>query len=227
LIANGKFTRAMLGVSLRSFRENPELRGTVKDLNDGVMVRSILPDGPAAKSELEANDVITAVDGRQVVTVQQLRGEIRSKKIGEPVVLDVIRPNSGGLGKKMRIEVKPSEWVDPPPPVEEAMIKPRPLIEKELPAVGITVHTLSYELAGHYGVDVTTDGVVVVAVEKGTAAVRKGIKPGDIITSVNKHSVSNPKEFRDALRNGDFKTGITVQILSGKKSRTETLKEGE
>jgi serine protease Do len=227
LIANGKFMRAMLGVSLRSFRENPELRDTVKDLNDGVVVRSILPDGPAAKSELEANDVITAVDGREVITVQQLRGEIRSKKIGEPVVLDVVRPNSSGTGKKMKIAVKPAEWVDPPPPVEEAMIKPRPLIEKELPAVGITVHTLSHELAAHYNVDVTTDGVVVVGVEKGTSAARKGIKPGDIITDLNKKSVSSPSEFREALRSGDFKKGITVQVLSGKKARTEVLKEGE
>jgi serine protease Do len=198
----------------------------VKDLSDGVVVRTILPDGPAAKSELEANDIITAVDGREVVTVQQLRGEVRSKKIGAPVVLDVVRPNNGGAGRRMKIEVKPAEWVDQPP-VEEAMLKPAPLKQKELPAVGVTVHTLSHEMASHYGVDDTADGVVVVAVEKGTSAARKGIKPGDIITSVNKQSVSSPKEFRDVLRNGDFKKGITIQVLSGKKSRTEVLKDGE
>jgi len=107
------------------------------------------------------------------------------------------------------------------------VLKPAPLKEKALPAVGVTVHTLSHEMASHYGVDVTADGVVVVAVEKGTSAARKGIKPGDIITSVNKQSVSSPKEFRDALRKGDFKKGITIQVLSGKRNRTEVLKDGE
>jgi serine protease Do len=228
LIANGKFTRAMLGVSLRSFRENPELRGAVKNLNDGVVVRSILPDGPAAKSELEANDIITAVDGKEVVTIQQLRGEIRSKKIGEPVMLDVVRPDNGGPGRRMKIAVKPGEWIDPPPtPVEEALLKPAPLIEKPLPSVGITVHTLTHEMANRYGVDVTTDGVVVIGVEKGTAASRSGIKPGDIITRVNKQTVSSPKEYRDALRNGDLKKGISIQVLSGKKTHSEILRETE
>src|SRR5436190_17990639 len=36
LVKEGKFTRAMLGARLRSFREDPELRGSVKNLNDGV-----------------------------------------------------------------------------------------------------------------------------------------------------------------------------------------------
>jgi serine protease Do len=131
------------------------------------------------------------------------------------------------------VEIKPTEWADvAPPPVVARSIRQTPpaappVEEDSLPSIGVTVHTLSHALAEHYGLDVTTDGVVVVAVEKGTAAARKGIKPGDVITTVNKQSVSTLKDFQDALRAADFKMGISVRLLSGKKNRFEILKEGE
>src|SRR5437764_229593 len=90
LVKEGKFTRAMLGVEIHPFREDLEAHDWVKDLKDGVIVKRIISGGPAAKSDLATNDIITAVDGKQVATVQELRGEIRSKKLGEPVMLDVV-----------------------------------------------------------------------------------------------------------------------------------------
>ena len=101
-----------------------------------------------------------------------------------------------------------------PPPAEKAPV-----------AIGVTVHNLTHELADHYNVDVTTDGVVVVGVEKGSVAARKGIKPGDVISSVNKQAVTSHKDFQDALRQADLKKGITVKVVSGRKSRSEVLKE--
>jgi serine protease Do len=105
LIAEGKFTRAWLGVAIKAFRDDPESRETIKGVSDGVVIDRILPGGPAAKSDLERSDVITAVDGKQVATPQQLRSEIRGKKIGKPVVLDVFRPDSKGIVKIGRAHV--------------------------------------------------------------------------------------------------------------------------
>jgi serine protease Do len=223
LVTEGKFTRAMLGVEIHPFREDLEAHDWVKDLRDGVIVKRILPDGPAAKSDLATNDIITAVDGKQVATVQELRGQIRGKRLGEPVMLDVVRPDRHGEGKKIKVEVKPAEWADPPSTL--ARIRTAPRKDEGQPSIGVTVHTLTHELADHYGVDVSADGVVVVAVEKGTLAARKGIKPGDVISTVNQQTVSNPKEFQEALKEADFKKGITLRVLSGKKSRSEVLKD--
>src|SRR3974377_2225835 len=53
LIAQSKFTRAWLWVSILSVRDYPEYRDLVKGISDGVIVRAILPNGPASKSELK------------------------------------------------------------------------------------------------------------------------------------------------------------------------------
>ncbi len=107
IIATGKFPRPWLGVSIHALREDPAMRETVTDLEDGVVVNRIMRDGPAAKSELRARDIITAVDGKHVTTAQELRNEIRSKKIGQPVTLSVWRK-----GKTLTVEVKPGEWLE-------------------------------------------------------------------------------------------------------------------
>lgn len=105
LIENGKFPRSWLGVGIRGLREDDDLREEVKGADDGVLVTSIQPDGPASKSDLRPRDVITAVDGESVGTATQLRNEIRRKKAGSTVTLDVVRDS-----KPIKIKVRPELW---------------------------------------------------------------------------------------------------------------------
>ncbi len=217
LITAGKFTRAWLGIEIHALRDDTEFRDLIKAPQDGVVISKIRPDGPAAKSELKPVDVITAVDGKAVSTAQQLRAEIRRKRIGEAVTLDVFRK-----GKTIQIKVSPGEWVEP---ATLADAKRSPAAENDPAGLGMTVHALTHELASQFGVDFT-EGVLVVAIERGSIAANKGIKPGDIITSINQQSVTNPKQFRETLKRADLKKGIIVNLLSGDTARFEILKEG-
>src|SRR5262245_13254518 len=107
LIAEGKFTRAWLGVKIGAVKEDPDFRELVKGVDDGVIVQAVLPGGPASKSDLRPSDVITAVDGKRVSTPQELRNEVRAKAIGQTVALDVFRS-----GKTLKIKIKPEENLD-------------------------------------------------------------------------------------------------------------------
>jgi serine protease Do len=109
LISDGKFTRAWLGISIRSFREEGFYEEKIEGVEYGVVVRDILPDGPASGSELKSMDVITAVDGKRVSTAQDLRGEVRLKPIGKLITLDVVRS-----GKPVKVQVKPAAWLQLP-----------------------------------------------------------------------------------------------------------------
>jgi serine protease Do len=216
LIAKGKFTRAWLGISIQALRDSPEMQSVIKGVDEGVLVARILADGPAAKSDLRPTDVITAVDGAHVTTAQQLRAAVRSKQVGQPVTLDVYR-----AGKPIQVKVSPGEWVEPAPALAKS--KPNPKSEPESVEVGIAVQPLTADLAKQFGVK-ATEGVLVASVEKDTPAAQMGIKPGDIITSIDQQPVNSPKQFRDALKKANLKQGILLNLVSENSARFEVLK---
>jgi Do/DeqQ family serine protease len=92
--------------------------------------------------------------------------------------------------------------------------------------LGIRVQAMNAELAEAFSVG-QRSGVVVVDVDKDSAAARAGIEPGDIVVSVNKHAVRRVADFYnqsallmvgdrisiDVLREGAAKT-LTVDISS-------------
>jgi S1-C subfamily serine protease len=92
--------------------------------------------------------------------------------------------------------------------------------------LGMTVRALTRELAVQFGVDLA-DGVIIMTVENGSPADMKGLRPGDIITSLNQQPVANPKQFRDAVKKADLKKGVIVNFISANAARFEVLKQGE
>jgi serine protease Do len=205
LITEGRFTRAWLGVEIVSLSEYPEFKELAKGVEEGVVVRGIRQDGPAAKSDLKPRDVVTMVDGKAVATAQQLKNEIRTKPIGKPVDLDVVRN-----GKHLIVKVKPEEW---PEEAQTAVSKQPAAADAESPELGLTVKPLTKELAKEYGVTLI-DGLLVAAVEPGSLAHRKGIQRGDVITEINEKSVSTVKDYRGALKSADLKKGVIINLVT-------------
>jgi serine protease Do len=217
LVASGKFLRLWLGIGIAALRDSPDLREVIPGIEDGVVVSRIIPDGPAAKSELKPTDVITAVNGKTVSTPQQLRAAIRGQKLGQMVTLDVFRK-----GKTLQVQITPSEWVEPPANLAKATpAHPAPAVPVNL---GLTVKPLTRELAAHF-TGAPAEGVVVASVEKNSPAARKGLKPGDIITAIDQQDVTTPKQFRDLTQKTDLKKGVLVNLVSGNTARFEILKQ--
>ncbi|MBI3417347.1 MAG: trypsin-like peptidase domain-containing protein [Verrucomicrobia bacterium] len=216
LIADGKFTHVWLGIGIDNLSNDKDLQKTIKTIDKGVVVKRIEPNGPSADSDLEPGDIITAVDGKQVATVPDLKNEIRLKEAGKPVTLEVVRDD-----KKMKVKVKPDEL----PENRLAFNKPakRAPVE-ETKSLGLTVKPLTRELAEEYDTK-KVDGVIVTDVEPGSLAESRGIKAGDIITKVNRKPVTSPKEFRDAFKDADLKKGVSIQLGGKDGKRFEFLKE--
>jgi serine protease Do len=156
----------------------------------------------------------------RVSTAQDLKNEVRGKRIGGLVTLDVARP-AGGKVRNLKIKVAAEEWPDENVP---AVNKRPDGSEGATSNFGVTVKTLTRELAKQYEVEMT-DGVVVTEVESDGPAARGGIKPGDVITEINHERVTNPKQFRDAVKSADAKKGVVINLISGGTSRFEVLKD--
>jgi len=219
LITDGKYVRAWLGIGIQALRENSEYRDIVTNITDGVVVTMIQTNGPAAKSDLKPSDVITAVDGKPVASAQQLKNEIRSKKIGEAVTLDVYRG-----GRNITVKVKPDAWPDDGVIVAANREAPPKQQEDSTSKFGLKVQAITSQLAEQYGIN-KTDGVIVTEVQRGSAGERKGIRPGDVITEVNHKPVTSPKQFREVLKAIDPKKGVIVNFTSRGTSKFEILKE--
>lgn len=76
LMSTGKSSHPVIGVSV-------DMTYTGK----GALIQEIAPNGPAAKTDLKAGDVITAIDGIKVTDGTELIVRIRSKVPGDTVTL--------------------------------------------------------------------------------------------------------------------------------------------
>lgn len=94
LIKNGVITRPHLGVSLANVNEIPQyyIQNIPKTAQSGVMVTGIENHSAAAKAGFKQEDIIIAVDGKQVSTATELRKQLyTNKKVGDKVSFTVYR----------------------------------------------------------------------------------------------------------------------------------------
>jgi serine protease Do len=214
LISEGRFPRSWLGIQIESLRENPDFRELVPGVKDGVVVREVIADGPAAKSDLKPADVITAIDGKTVVTSDQLKEEIRAKKPGSNVTLSVFRQANDG-GRSLKVVVQPGEWKDPVQTAVAAAPDP-PATAPD--AYGMTVSNSKRRLHG-------VEGVAIYRVEPDSVADQSNIQEGDIVTAIGGQAVTTPKEFYDALKTVDVKKGVRMDIINHAGKTFELLKD--
>ena len=99
---------ARLGVSVAGVSEERQLNPSL-DLPEGVLVKQIMPNSPAAQSGLSANDVILDVDGNPVANAIDFKNAVSQRTPGLPVTLDVFRQ-----GTRLRIVSATDNWSDQP-----------------------------------------------------------------------------------------------------------------
>src|SRR5690348_8326034 len=82
--------RGYLGVGLQAVDENlaPAI-GIPKDT--GEVVRTIVPDGPAARAGLQQGDVIVKVNGQQVTSDQTVSYLVANAQVGSRIPIEIIR----------------------------------------------------------------------------------------------------------------------------------------
>jgi serine protease Do len=85
-------SRRRLGVSLVPARVARRLRAAVGlPPRDGLLVRDVDPEGPAAAGGIQAGDLIVAVRGQEVAGIDALASAVESAPADAPLVLTLVR----------------------------------------------------------------------------------------------------------------------------------------
>ena len=209
LIEYGEVTRPWLGVMIQEL--TPELTEEFK-VKEGVLIGDVISDTPAEKAGIKRGDVVIAVDGGKVKTPSELRRQILNKKVGQKIMITLIRN-----GVKKSIPVVTTEKPSGMPEVEA---KAPEGIEEEGRWLGMDVSSITPQLKRRYNLT-DTQGVVVTDVELDSKAYRMRVREGDIIKEINRKKVQSMTDFTQITRR--IKKGARITLFIKRRGYTMYL----
>lgn len=195
LIHRGYPVRGKLGVMLGpvSAEESSRL-GLLR--SRGGRLEEVIRGGPADRSGLKRGDIVIFFDKKETLNWKMLARLIARARPGTEIEIKFYREGKL-LTRKVRIGRLPqSRGIKPVGPGRQ---------------IGLRAADLTPPLAKRFSI-LETRGVVIVAVEAGSAAARSGIRPGDIVLEVDKKPVRSMEEFRAAMRNAEKGNSIFLKI---------------
>ena len=194
----GRVTRGWLGVSIQQL--TPELaRSFGARESKGVLINEVVPDSPAAKAGLKPGDILLEFEGRPMEATSDLQRAVGFFSPEHVAKVKVWRDQ----GEKI-LEIKVGQA-----PEERQAQQPRPGA-KARSMLGLEVRPVTPDIARQLNLR-STDGVVVVRVEDGSAAAEAGVQRGDVIKQVNGQTVRTIPDFERLTR--DVKEGDPLTVL--------------
>lgn len=194
LKTGGKVARGYIGVVIQDVSDDiADSFGL--DRPRGALVSQVEKGGPADKGGLKAGDVITSVDGQAIEDSGELPFLIGRIKPGKAAKLELLRDGKSRTLSVTVGEQKADDEVASQDSAGSSQVR-----------LGVVVTDLTDEQRREQGVD---NGVLVREVNDGPAA-DAGIRPGDIILSVNRREVESVAKFRELV--GKLPRGKTVLV---------------
>ncbi len=102
--AEGKFDEAGLGIFAYDKNIISYIAPNI-EFQNGIYVEQISEDSPAKKTDLRVGDIITKIDGIELINMCDLREYIYTKNPGDEVSLDILR-NKSNLTIKIKLSKK-------------------------------------------------------------------------------------------------------------------------
>ncbi len=110
--------------------------------------------------------------------------------------------------------------------IAQQLIQYGKVVHSGRPAIGATVASVDALVAAQAGLSVE-QGVLVVSVTNNGPAAQAGLRPGDVIVSVDKHAITNTSDLTDALVTKNPGDMVTLGVVRGTQQIQVRLKLGE
>ena len=188
---DGRVERGWLGVQIQPVTEELAAGLGLPDTS-GVLVADVLPDGPAAGTDLKAGDLILSAGGQPIHDYKDLPKLVAATKAGTVMKLDLIRD-----GKPRSVSVTIGQM-----PSEETLAEAgsQPADDQGQGRLGLYLAPLTPDLRQERGIGADSSGVFVARVEPGSPADQAGIEAGTLISMVSGEPVTSPRQVVEAVR---------------------------
>ena len=202
----GRVVRGWLGVIVQTV--TPDLAKSFGlDQKEGALVADIDAAGPAATAGIRKGDIIVAFNGTPIKEMDQLPLLVAQTPVGSKGELTIIRD-----GKKISKAVEIGELKD-----EEGIAQAD---EGGSDDIGMELSDITDALARRYDIE-EAEGVLVTFVEPASPAAQAGVRPGDVITQVNRKDILNLEDYNKCLSDArkQKKDKILLLIARGETSQ--------
>ncbi|AWG42501.1 serine protease [Candidatus Borreliella tachyglossi] len=194
-ISGKKIESAWLGISFYPTKDKDlevlKSLGYEDDSVSSALIANVYAGSPALKTGIKAGDIVSKVNGVSMNIVHDVTRYINDFYAGEKIEIEILRGK-----EKKNIEVELAVRPDDKEIVSGGKLMP-----------GFIVYPLTNEVRAYLSLKNWINGVVVDSVEKSLGKNAK-IATGDIITTVNSKSVTNLRDFYDAIEFGKNTYGI-------------------
>ncbi len=200
LVTKGKVTRGSIGITFNEERSNNPALLKELGVEHGIVIERVEPGSPADKAGLKTGDVVTAVNGKPVVTGNDLVNPIIATPIGGSVQMTYVRDkqsHSASVGVADRTKLFPAT----------AQVSGDQTEEQGATDFGLHVEDLTPELQQRLGLD-QASGVIVTQIDPASFGEDVGFGRGDVIQEVDHQPVQNLRDWRRVT--GRLKPGDNV-----------------
>jgi serine protease Do len=188
----GETRRGWLGVRIQDV--TPDVADAMGLASAHGALITDVPDGPSKDAGLQAGDVITQFNGKEVKDSKALVREVADAPIGESVPVIVQR-----AGAEMTLNVvlgrrETAEGEQPQPAAAQAPAAPETGV-----VMGLTLMPVTDAMDADLGLQPGTTGLVITKVDVTSEAYDKGLAEGDVITEAGQQKLATLKDLEDRV----------------------------
>ena len=199
LKTSGRVSRGFMGVGLIDV--TPALQRSLNlGVEHGAMVQDVNTASPAERAGLRPYDVIVDVDGRGVLTNEELIRDISARQPGTVVRLGIMRDSH-----RQTVNVKLAERPTRGDEVAATGMlggarRPPPPARREEPRLGLVVRELDRNFVGRLEIPAAVQGVVISRVDPTGPGFQALLRRGFVIMEINRRPVLSVSDYERQVR---------------------------
>ena len=199
LRSKGYASRGWLGVAIQDVDQSlAESFGL--DRPTGALVSQVLANSPAESAGFKAGDIILSFNNKTVDSSSKLPPIVGSVIPETQVPVDILR---NGERRAMTVTIAELEEDKRAVKVSQSSVGSD---------LGITVEELAQSDLEQLGLE---NGVLVKGVEAGSPAAESGLRPGDVLVSINRENVESAKQFESMASKLPREKSLPILIQRG------------